>query len=1172
MKNLTLLIVLVLLAGGLYAQKQNYPSKKGSSGVMVDTRIDNMDGYWMNLVKQGVVPANPDVKAPAAIFTGTKIKAFSVTKEDSPDVPVTTVNSTQSENSIFVDPNNIESLLQSNNSTQNPVGQLYGANYFTSVDAGITWGGSVQGAGGGNSGDPTTAINLDGTMFVNYITNAYGQGCARSTDGGLTWQAATVCPNPGSVADKNHMWVDNSPTSTYEGNLYVAFTDFGGANDGDIVMYKSTNGGINWGSGINVSSEVSAGSHNQGVNIQTGPDGEVYACWAIYDGWPTNETSIGFAKSTDGGATYDPATRIISNIKGIRNVSIGKNMRKNSFPSMAVDISGGSQDGWIYIVWANNGVPGVNSGNDVDVYMIRSEDGGSTWSAPIRINQDPIGAGKKHYFPWITCDPSTGTLSAIFYDDRNVGGAMCEVYCANSFDGGDTWEDFKVSDVSFTPTPIPGLADQYFGDYIGIIARDSKVYPVWTDNRIGHAMTYVSPYETNNLAKPSNLVADCNQASGQVDLTWEFTTVPGFQYFNVYREDVLLGTTTDLFYTDNLPAYGIYKYKVTAFHLEGESSPAQDQVQWGDAQIAVNPMAVNEALEVGQTSSQVITISNVGQLDMEYEINPVINNKDAKDYCASSGGCDEYISQVQVGSINNSTDCTQYGDYTAMSTDMNTGETYTITVTNGNPIWSADECGIWIDWNQDEDFEDAGESMTVSGSPGVGPYSASIIPPSSALAGQTRMRVKIVYAETPDPCGTTTYGETEDYSVNLNNWLIVTPLAGTILPGQTADINLNFDATAITEGIYTADLNITSNDPDNGLVVVPVTLAVGLDIPSVLASSDPTTICAGGSSTLLAEASGGTGTFTYEWTSIPEGFTSTEASPVVYPNENTTYIVAVNDGNFTVYDTAYVYISPLPEVAGTPAGETQFCEDPENSTYTTTGAVNANSYLWTLEPASAGTISGGGDVGIVNWDIAFTGDATIIVAGVNDCGNGPASEALTVTIHPTPEVLLQVADSICEYDAPIVLNGGTPAGGTYSGDGITQSGNDFMFDPAQVANGDHTITYTYTDNNGCTNTATDVIYRGECLGINETVNGLKVEIYPNPSKGDITIRLTSARDGNLDLRIINALGSVAFSRTNINVNSDLSTKISVDDLPAGIYTVYMINGNDSYMRKIIVNR
>jgi len=723
MRKTSLLLIFAvtfsLLAEFSFAQKQNYPSKrKDTQKETVDTRVDNM-GYWRRMAEKGLVEVAQPIPVAPAKYTGSIIEARSVVsgKEDSPDVPVTDLtNVTESENSIFVNPAEPENILNSNNSTSwsgGSVGSLYGANYFISENGGLNWGGSQQGAGGGNSGDPTTAINLDGSrMYVGYITNSYGQGVAYSTNGGTSWTQVTVSPNPGQVADKNHMWIDNSPTSPHEGNLYDAWLDFGGPYDGEIVISRSTDEGLSWSPRQNISTAVNAGNLNQGVHIQTGPNGEVYAAWAIYDNSQFDENAIGFAKSTDGGATFEPATRIISNIKGIRSIETSKNHRVNSFPVMAVDISGGQYNGNIYVVWTNIGVPGVNTGNDIDVYMIRSEDEGNTWSTPVKVNQDPSGQGKEHYFPWITCDQSSGILSAVFYDDRNVSSNQCEVFCANSFDAGNTWEDFKVSDVSFTPSPIPGLAGGYMGDYLGITAMDSYVYPCWTDNRGGLYMTYVSPYVTNNLPRPEDLVVSLDDATGETILEWQYYG-EDFQHFIVYRDGNQLGTTTDLTYFDNLPDYGIYSYSVTAMHDDGESVGATASIQWGDAQITTNPPVFIVTLDPGASIVETLTIENVGELELDYNIQTVItSDKGSKDYCDASGGCDEYISNVTLGDINNSSGCDEYADYTNLSTNLNMDETFDITVVNGN-VWDADDLGVWIDWNQDQDFDDTGENVVL---------------------------------------------------------------------------------------------------------------------------------------------------------------------------------------------------------------------------------------------------------------------------------------------------------------------------------------------------------------------------------------------------------------------------------------------------------------------------
>jgi hypothetical protein len=191
-------------------------------------------------------------------------------------------------------------------------------------------------------------------------------------------------------------------------------------------------------------------------------------------------------------------------------------------------------------------------------------------------------------------------------------------------------------------------------------------------------------------------------------------------------------------------------------------------------------------------------------------------------YCAASAACDEYISGVQVGSINNTgTSCSGgYASYTTMETTMEIGKSYTITVTNGYP-YPEDRCGIWVDWNQDFDFTDAGETITVSGNPGLGPYTATITPPAGAVLGKTRLRIRIVYDETPLSCGAADWGETEDYTINVTNlgrvdfediaelssqWLFEKLTADVMPPGGNGIVNFDdftvlADQWGITAGV-----------------------------------------------------------------------------------------------------------------------------------------------------------------------------------------------------------------------------------------------------------------------------------------------------------------------------------------------------------------------------------
>ncbi len=133
-------------------------------------------------------------------------------------------------------------------------------------------------------------------------------------------------------------------------------------------------------------------------------------------------------------------------------------------------------------------------------------------------------------------------------------------------------------------------------------------------------------------------------------------------------------------------------------------------------------------------------------------------------YCAAAGGCDEYISRVQFGEIDNMSACSKYAYYPAVTAVVFFGSSYGITVTNPEP-YEGDACDAWVDWDQDGDFTGQSENTALSGGPEV--FTGTIAVPPAARMGETRLRVRLRFRASANPCGDFTYGEVEDYPLRV---------------------------------------------------------------------------------------------------------------------------------------------------------------------------------------------------------------------------------------------------------------------------------------------------------------------------------------------------------------------------------------------------------------------
>jgi bacillolysin len=144
-------------------------------------------------------------------------------------------------------------------------------------------------------------------------------------------------------------------------------------------------------------------------------------------------------------------------------------------------------------------------------------------------------------------------------------------------------------------------------------------------------------------------------------------------------------------------------------------------------------------------------------------------------YCASNGknASYEWIDLVQYGGINQSSGSDGgYKDNTGLTANVTRGASTTIYFSAGFSGSSYTEYWrVWIDFNQDGDFADSGEQLVSGSSSSSGTLSSTFTIPSTALLGKTRMRVSMKYGSAPGPCESFSYGEVEDYSVNIGSSL-----------------------------------------------------------------------------------------------------------------------------------------------------------------------------------------------------------------------------------------------------------------------------------------------------------------------------------------------------------------------------------------------------------------
>jgi hypothetical protein len=347
--------------------------------------------------------------------------------------------------------------------------------------------------------DPSLAVDSQGNFYISTIQQVPGPprtesylGVAKSTDGGQTFSPAVLIAGTGPTTvafqDKELIAVDNTG-SPHDGNVYMAWTEFG-PEAIQVLFVRSTDGGRTFSKPVVISDGRSA---VQGATPAVGAQGEVYVLWINF----SPRTELRLRQSLDGGQTFGPE-RVVAPIRTgahsassntCRRRALNGNIRYLELPSMAVDLSRQPSRGTIYVAYPS--APDGDRSDAADVFLVRSTDGGETWSEPVRVHDDET---KTDQFQPAVAVARDGTVGVIFYDRRHdPNNLSIDLYMARSTDGGRTFErNFRVTDRSF---PVPPIALNganfdalrsicYMGDYNWMVADDVFFYLTWGDNRM----------------------------------------------------------------------------------------------------------------------------------------------------------------------------------------------------------------------------------------------------------------------------------------------------------------------------------------------------------------------------------------------------------------------------------------------------------------------------------------------------------------------------------------------------------------------------------------------------------------------------------------------------------------------------------------------------------------
>jgi hypothetical protein len=321
--------------------------------------------------------------------------------------------------------------------------------------------------------DPVLNSDTVGRFFYLSLLQNFFDDLWRSITGGQSWTLV----GPADGGDKQWFTIDNTNSSGHGFQYQCWSTD--GNNYGGRQFTRSTDGGATWMNPINIPNSPAWGTLDVdsagnlfigGVNLNTG------RIWCVRS-----------RNAKNGGVvpTFDQSTPV--NLGG--DIVFSEPINPEGLVGqvfLAVDRSGTSTNDNVYML---SSVQPSGFTNGSDVMFVRSTDGGSTFSAPRRINDDPVNHAKWHWFGTLSVAPS-GRIDVVWYDTRNTpNNVTSQLFYSYSIDGGNTWSPNVA--VSNPFNPFIGYPNQFkIGDYITVVSDDAGAHVAYASTFNGEEYIY----------------------------------------------------------------------------------------------------------------------------------------------------------------------------------------------------------------------------------------------------------------------------------------------------------------------------------------------------------------------------------------------------------------------------------------------------------------------------------------------------------------------------------------------------------------------------------------------------------------------------------------------------------------------------------------------------------